>query len=482
MHQIQACILISRLFPSMVNKTLASLVLFLLCLFTLNVAFAQDDFNVWLYELKQEALTAGISEKTATATIDHVELLPNIIQLDRAQPEFMTTFFDYYYQRVDVVKIARGRALLTQYESLLSQIEAQYGVPKALLVSFWAMETNYGSQQGNIDTLSTLSTLAYDGRRATFFRNQLLDAMRMVDAGHADIDDFRGSWAGAFGNMQFMPSTFITYAVDGDGDERIDIVNSMPDAFASAANYLSQVGWREGEPVMIEVQLPENFQWEDAQLSLRKSTKEWALQGVTLMQPSKVKSEIKAQPYFLIVKTNQSAKAKLNIAGKRKASSKTKNKVITKSLITNPLDLNASIKNSVPKIIVTSLPTTRSQAAILLPQGWRGPAFMVFDNFDAIMDWNRSVNYALSVAQLAKRIEGESPIFGGQFAEAGALTFQEMFEVQATLNQRGFDAGEPDGFPGLQTQAAVRAFQLSQGLPADGYASPSLYTRLHETK
>ncbi|HYN53676.1 MAG TPA: lytic murein transglycosylase [Methylotenera sp.] len=461
----------------MVNKTLASLVLFLLCLFSLNVAFAQDDFNVWLYELKQEALIAGISEKTAAATINHVELLPNIIKLDRAQPEFMSTFFDYYHQRVGVVKIARGRALLAQYEPLLSQIEAQYGVPKALLVSFWAMETNYGIYQGNIDTLSTLATLAYDGRRAFFFRNQLLDAMRMVDAGHADIDEFRGSWAGAFGNMQFMPSTFITYAVDGDGDERIDIVNSVADAFASAANYLSQVGWREGEPVMIEVQLPENFQWQDAQLSLRKSTKEWALQGVTSLQASKV-GEIKAQPNSVIAKSNQSAKAaKLNTAGKRKASSKTKNKVITKSLITNPLNLNASIKTS-PKILVTPLPSTSSQAAILLPQGWRGPAFMVFDNFDAIMDWNRSVNYALSVAQLAKRIEGESPIFGGQFAETGALTFQEMYEVQATLNQRGFDAGEPDGFPGLQTQAAVRAFQQSQYLPADGYASPNLYSRL----
>ena len=376
-----------------------------------------------------------------------------------------------------MVKIARGRTLLAQYESLLSQIEAQYGVPKALLVSFWAMETNYGRYQGNIDTLSTLATLAYDGRRASFFRNQLLDAMRMVDAGHADINGFRGSWAGAFGNMQFMPSTFITYAVDGDGDERIEIVNSVQDAFASAANYLSQVGWREGEPVMIEVQLPENFQWQDAQLSLRKSTKEWALQGVTSLQASKV-GEIRSQPNSVIAKSNQSVKAKLNNTGKRKASSKTKNKVITKSLITNPLKLNISV----PKALITSLPNTNSQAGILLPQGWRGPAFMVFDNFDAIMDWNRSVNYALSVAQLAKRIEGESPIFGGQFAESGALTFQEMFEVQATLNQRGFDAGEPDGFPGLQTQAAVRAFQQSQYLPADGYASPNLYNRLQATQ
>ena len=132
--------------------------------------------------------------------------------------------------------------------------------------------------------------------------------------------------------------------------------------------------------------------------------------------------------------------------------------------------------------MTSELPNTTSQAAILLPQGWRGPAFMVFDNFDAIMDWNRSVNYALSVTQLANRIEGGSRVIGGQFAEAGALTFHEMFALQAELNKRGFDTGEPDGFPGLQTQAAIRAYQLSQGLPADGYASPSLYNRLQEAK
>ncbi len=126
----------------------------------------------------------------------------------------------------------------------------------------------------------------------------------------------------------------------------------------------------------------------------------------------------------------------------------------------------------------TKLPNINGQAAILLPQGWRGPAFMVFDNFDVIMDWNRSVNYALSVAQLAKRINQEPRILGGQFAEAGALTFQQTFELQTALNAQGFDAGEPDGFPGLQTQAAVRAYQLSQRLPADGYASPSLFSLL----
>ena len=472
-------------------------------------ALANDDFNVWLTALKQEALAAGISDKTATATINHIELMPNVIRLDLAQPEFIRPFLDYYYQRVDAAKIARGRFLLVQYEVLLNQIEAQYGVPKALLVAFWGMETNYGSQQGNIDTLSTLATLAYDGRRSAFFRSQLLDAMRIIDEGNANLDEFRGSWAGAFGNMQFMPTTFMTYAVDGDGDNHIDIVNSAADAFASAANYLAQVGWRKAEPAMIEVQLPKNFQWQNAQLNLRKSTEEWTHLGVTALyatndhtknsdeanqikqtsndlkisEKTSDKALVKAYISKIQYKNYQSNKTKNSIEQKKSVTKKVVNKKTIKrpyqsstsnDLMHNPLTSNVLIGTSM-------LPNTDSQAAILLPQGWRGPAFMVFDNFDAIMDWNRSVNYALSVAQLAKRLQSESKIIGGQLAEAGALTFQQMFALQSALNKRGFDTGEPDGFPGLQTQASVRAYQLSQNLPADGYASPSLYNRLQSS-
>ena len=125
-----------------------------------------------------------------------------------------------------------------------------------------------------------MATLAYDGRRTDFFRGQLLDAMRMIEAGHADRTDFRGSWAGAFGNMQFMPATFMLYAVDGDEGDKIEVVDSLPDAFASAANYLSQVGWRIGEPTMIEVQLPDNFDWKSAQITVRKPVEEWSRLGV----------------------------------------------------------------------------------------------------------------------------------------------------------------------------------------------------------
>lgn len=428
-----------------------------------NYVLAQDDFDFWLKELEQEARTASISEPTVTATINHIELLPNILKLDLAQPEFISPFLDYYQKRIDIAKIVRGRELLVKYEYLLNQIEGQYGVPKSLLVAFWGMETNYGSYQGNIDTISALATLAYDGRRSEFFRDQLLDAMRILDAGYIKLDQFHGSWAGAFGNMQFMPTTFMNYAIDGDGDNRIDIVNSAADAFASAANYLSQVGWRQGEPAMIEVQLPPDFNWLNAQLNLRKPIDEWAQLGVMVVQGSGDAASSKLTQVRTPMKRFKAKKIKSKVHH-------VVNKVKAKT--------TANAEPHLSLLATARLPKVSGQAAIVLPQGWHGPAFMVFDNFDAVMDWNRSVNYALSVVQLAKRINGEPRILGGQFAEVDALTFEQMFELQVMLNARGLNAGEPDGFPGIKTQTAIRGYQLSQHLPADGYASPTLYNNL----
>jgi lytic murein transglycosylase len=253
-------------------------------------------------------------------------------------------------------------------------------------------------------------TLAYEGRRAEFFRGQLLDTMRIVDAGHNNIAGMRGSWAGAMGHMQFMPSTLLKYGVDADGDGRINIWTSLPDAFASAANYLAKTGWRKDEPAALEVKLPENFDYSLAHYNHRKSVVEWSKLDV-------LDTENKALP---------------------------------------------SLEN----------------AAIVLPQGYKGPAFMVFSNFDVIMDWNRSVNYALSVAHLANQFVADKPILAGADAELDSLSFNEMWALQARLNELGFKCGIPDGFPGLKTQAAIRQYQATKNLPQDGYASPSLYQKL----
>lgn len=446
----------------------------LLCLYS-NAVLAQEEFSLWLNELKQEAVAAGISDKTATATISHIELLPNVVMLDRAQPEFISPFHEYSQRRIDTQKIAQGRELLAQHAVILSQIEAQYGVPKAILVAFWGMETNYGRDQGSIDTLSALATLAYDGRRSGFFRNQLFDAMRMIDAGNANVDQFRGSWAGAFGNMQFMPTTFMTYAVDGDDNKQIDVVNSFADSFASAANYLAQVGWRKGQPAMIEVHLPANFEWQNAQYNLRKSVAEWMRLGVTTM----LAGHDTANGKLTLVSTSSNQyKPKIQSNLHKVAYKKAKNNNLKNNSLKNHPPLYAKFaSNTLSNLAFGNI---NGQTAIVLPQGWRGPAFMVFDNFDVVMDWNRSINYAISVVQLAKRINGEPDILGGQFAEAGALTFQQMLELQAALNARCFDAGDPDGLPGIQTQAAIRAYQLSQHIPADGYAGPNVFNSLND--
>jgi membrane-bound lytic murein transglycosylase B len=351
---------------------------------------------------------------------------------------------------------------------MLNQIEARYGVPKFTLVSFWGLETQYGRSLGKLDILSSLATLAYDGRRTDFFRGQLLDAMRMIDIGHVNADDLTGSWAGAFGNMQFMPTTFMLYAVDGDGDNLIDVVDSLPDAFASAANYLSQIGWQANEPAMLDVKLTDSFDWKTAQLSVRKPVEEWSKLGVRALHV-----DVGAPGFGSKTGLTKDARTEKT----KSYPVKTKKPVMQK--------VSASVQQvsdntSVSTVSLDALGLkVKGPAAILLPQGYRGPAFMVFDNFDVIMDWNRSVNYALSVAQLAEQLRHDSRIVGGQFAEGGALSFQEMMDLQSILNARGFNAGEPDGLPGSMTQEAVRKYQLANQLPADGYASRSLYQRLY---
>ncbi len=447
-----------------------------------GITSAEEDFTSWLQELQQEALTSGISKQTVDAVIEHINYIPGVIKLDRAQPEFISPFLDYYHRRVDAVKIERGRELLKKHEALLHQLEMQYGVPRAILIAFWGMETNYGNYQGDIDTLSSLATLAYEGRRAAFFRGQLLDAMRMIEADEADIDDLHGSWAGAFGHMQFMPTTLLTFAVDGDGDKHIDIASSEADALASAANYLSQAGWQKKEPAMLEVQLPGNFDWQNAQLIIRKPVEEWVKLGVKIPKEEMV-VEVREIPAKSLKSKGKNKRndGKKAVLIKKKIKLKKPGRQNTQQIAAQHL-ANSPLATKIAKSGVVEaeqmLPVVSGQSAIILPQGWRGPAFMVFDNFDVMLDWNRSVNYALSVAQLAKRIEGEPRILGGQLAETGGLTFAQMFELQARLNELGFDAGEPDGFPGLQTQAAIRAYQLKLHLPADGYAGPSVLRSL----
>jgi len=254
----------------------------LLSLFLVSVAAPaqQQSFDEWLAELRLEASSLGISEQTLAATLDQLEPVERVLELDRSQPEFMQTFTRYTSLRITPLQIDRGRALLQQHQELLAEVQQRYGVQPHYLVSFWALESNYGASTGGFMVVSALATLAFDPRRADFFRQELLTALRIIDDGHIAADRMTGSWAGAMGQLQFMPSTFASYAVDGDNDGRIDIWNSLPDIFHSAANFLSRSGWRGDERWGREVLLPASFDYSLSGTGVRKSLREWGQLGV----------------------------------------------------------------------------------------------------------------------------------------------------------------------------------------------------------
>jgi len=385
----------------------------LLALLAAGPVPAQDDFDNWLGPFRQDARAQGISSATLDAALSGVAPNARVIELDRRQPEFLQTFSGYLGQRLTAGRVARGKVLLEENKALLDAVEQKYGIPRTVLVALWGLETHYGTIQGSLNVPTSLATLAWDGRRSGFFRGQLLDALRIIDAGHVSAADMKGSWAGAMGNMQFMPSTFRAYAVDGDGDGRIDVWQSLPDALYSAANYLRQAGWRANEPVALEVRLPEGFDWRLGRVEHRLPMADWKALGVQAVDAE-------------------------------------------------------------------ALPAVTGRAAIVLPQGWQGPAFMVFDNFDVVMKWNRSMNYALTVAQLSHQLAGGHALAARE-GETGALSIEQLRTMQQALNEIGIDAGVPDGLLGPRTQTAIRVYQALHQLPVDGSPAPSVLAHVEQT-
>ena len=254
-------------------KIAASLLLLALLSFP---AFAQEQyFEDWVAELRAEAAALGISESTLAALDDLEAPLPRVLELDSSQPEFVQTFTRYLGLRVTPRQVERGQQLLQQHAVLLEEVRQRYGVQPQYLAAFWAIESNFGSNTGGFSVLQALATLAYDPRRADFFRTQMLTALQIIDEGHISAAEMSGSWAGAMGQLQFMPSVFNLHGVDGDGDGRIDIWNSLADIFHSAANFLSKSGWKGDERWGREVLLPEDFDFSLAGTGTRKPLQEW---------------------------------------------------------------------------------------------------------------------------------------------------------------------------------------------------------------
>jgi len=240
-------------------------------------------FSRWVAGFSADAGRAGIDPATLHSAFDKVRFLPRVIELDRAQPEFTRTVGDYLGNAVSMQRIARGQDKLGQLRPVIAPLAARYGVPAETLVAIWGMESNYGSFVGDIPTIDALATLAFEGRREAWARGQLLAALKILQNRDIDREQMIGSWAGAMGQTQFLPSNFLAYAVDADGDGRRDLWGSVPDVMASTANFLVRSGWQAGQPWGLEVRLPAGFDYARASPDLQQPTTHWAEAGVQSM-------------------------------------------------------------------------------------------------------------------------------------------------------------------------------------------------------
>ena len=311
-----------------------------------SAGMAQDvsvpqEYQLWLANLKKEMIEKGIAPQTVETVFaqNYYHPKPEAVDIDRKQIEFVLTSTDYLNRMLSAKKVKEGQQKYRELYPLFHDMEKKYGVPFEFIVAFWGMESNYGKQFGNFNVIEVLTQLSYDKRRPMFFRNQLYQALLMIDKWGVDYTKMDGSWAGAMGHFQFMPSTFNAYALDYNVDGKIDVWHSFEDAAASAANYLSKLGWNDKEPWGMEVSLPWNFDYALSGRKFVKTVREWRDIGV---------------------KTVDNKKLKL------------------------PSDMKASI---------------------IVPEGKKGRAYLVGENFNHILSWNRSENYALAVSMLSDYIK-----------------------------------------------------------------------------
>ena len=322
------------------------ILLFFLIFFPTNYIFSdtnENSFENWLSNYKNFALKQGISQKTIDIAFENVVFLDQVIKYDRKQPEFFEDTITYVNKRANISRLKKAKKLLKKNNELFNEIENKFLVEKEVLLALWGIETNFGKHVGKMDIISCLATLSYDKRRCEFFSSQLLTLLKLIDAKLIEPSTLYGSWAGAYGNFQFMPSTIKNYAIDYDNNNKIELKTSLNDALASAANYISKIGWKKGEPCFYRV---------------------------------KANNKIKDK-YF-----NTSAR---DIKNRLKVSSWKKKGIIN----FDGSELNGNLK-----------------AALIIPDGKPGtPTYLVFRNYEKILKWNRSLRFAISVCTLANMIK-----------------------------------------------------------------------------
>lgn len=368
-------------------------------------------FRNWLDGFAARAADAGLSRKRVEACLDALRPLPDVIDRDRTQAEFARAIWDYLDVAVSKARIRTGRAMQSRHRPLLDDISARYGVPPEIVVAIWGLESAYGDNLGNLPVLPALATLAFEGRRGAFFEAELIAALRIIEAGEVSAAGMFGSWAGAMGHTQFMPSTYLAHAVDFDGDGRRDIWSEDPtDALASTASYLAGCGWKTGQTWGMEVRFPDNFDHALAGRQVCRPWRSWRALGVEARGGGELQDD--------------------------------------------------------------------APASILLPAGHLGPAILVLENFDVLRRYNAADSYVLAVGLLSNHLAGKPGLERGWPRHLKPLDRAAMAELQMRLTAAGYDTFGADGLAGPNTSAAIRAFQESRGLIADGYASAELLAAL----
>ncbi len=371
------------------------------------VELDQKSFERCIPRLAERAVSAGVSESVIETALYRAQFQADVIKYDRNQPEFVRTFSNYISKRVTDWRINKGKQLLQEHKGLLQSLYQGYGIPPQYLVAFWGLETNFGSYKGKMPIIGSLATLACDYRRSEFFTEELVNALILLEREGISSEQMQGSWAGAMGHTQFMPSAYLKYALDGDGDGKVDLWHSVPDALTSAANFLHHLGWQPGYRWGREVLLPEQFDFTQTGRNSPKSLADWSALGLT-----------------------QTSGASLGSAD--------------------------------------------MQAAVLVPAGHQGPAFIVYDNFSVIMKWNFSEFYAISVGYLADRLTGAQQLHV-PLPNTPTYSIAQVKELQNKLNHLGYDVGEADGILGPATRRGIQGFQSSQQLVADGFPHAGLF-------
>jgi len=374
------------------------------------VADCGGDFSLWLDAFRNEARGTGISS-SGLDLLDGVRPSKKVLALDRSQRVFTQDWLTFAGRMVNAYRLGTGRAHLEKYAKVFALAKETHGVPGPVIAALWGLETDYGAVQGNFDTLDALATLAHDCRRPELFRPQLMDALRLVEKGYLLPRELQGAWAGELGQIQLLPSDYLAFGTDGDGDGRVDLRSSKPDVILTGAWFLAHLGWRRGEPWLLEVRIPEDLPWEWADAHRQMPQEQWRTLGIR------------------------------NASGSELAGD--------------------------------ALP-----AALVLPMGRKGPAFLAYRNFDVFLKWNQSLVYATTAAYFATRLAGASKARPGS-PEPG-LSLDQMKRLQAALTDRGYDIGDIDGLLGMRTREAVRREQLHLGMPADAWPTPLLLSRLAE--